>query len=502
MADAEVERRLKEAISASSVVLPAANIDPRISAPVQYPMASASSVSVPIPVPVPVVQQAPQPSAMAFPSIQFQQPTPIAKHMLPSEPSLQSSPAREEGEVPESELDPDTRRRLLILQHGQDTRDPAPSEPPFPQRPPVQAPPPHVQPRNGWFPVEEEMDQAPLRRTVSKEYPLDSEMIHMEKNRPRHPSFFSKIDNSTQSDRMLHENRRPPKESLRRDEQLRSNNNLPGSHSFFGEEASWNQSSSRNSDVDFISGRNVQAAENPAEVLHDIAVKCGTKVEYKPGLVASTDLRFSVETWLSGEKIGEGIGKSRREALHKAAEVSIQNLADVYLSRVNGDPGPSHRDASPFSNGNMVMGNANTLDNQPFARDETAMPIPSRPTDPRLEGSLRHTGSITALRELCASEGFEMAFQSQRPLPSDMVHRDELHAQVEIDGRVLGEGVGSTWDEARMQAAERALCSVRSMLPLHRRQESPRSFAGMPNKRLKPDFQRSMQRMPSSGRYS
>lgn len=25
--------------------------------------------------------------------------------------------------------------------------------------------------------------------------------------------------------------------------------------------------------------------------------------------------------------------------------------------------------------------------------------------------------------------------------------------QVEIDGRVLGEGVGSTWDEARMQVS-------------------------------------------------
>jgi RNA polymerase II C-terminal domain phosphatase-like 1/2 len=97
-----------------------------------------------------------------------------------------------------------------------------------------------------------------------------------------------------------------------------------------------------------------------------------------------------------------------------------------------------------------------------------------------------------------------MAFQSQRQLPSDMVHRDELHAQVEIDGRVVGEGVGSTWDEARMQAAERALSSVRSMLgqPLHKRQGSPRSFGGMSNKRLKPDFQRSLQRMPSSGRYS
>ncbi|KAG5406848.1 hypothetical protein IGI04_012967 [Brassica rapa subsp. trilocularis] len=489
MADAEVERRMKEAISGSS----AANIDPRIAAPVQYPMASALSVPAPVPVPVPVVQQ---PSAMAFPSTQFQQPTSIAKHLVPSEPSLQSSPAREEGEVPESELDPDTRRRLLILQHGQDTRDAAPSEPPFPQRPPVQAPPPpHVQPRNGWFPVEEEIDPASLRRTVSKEYPLDSESL----NRPRHQSFFPKIENSTtQSDRMPHENRRLPKEPLRRDEQLRSNNNPPGSHPFYGEESSWNQSSSRNSDLDFIPGRSVSATENPAEVLHQIAVKCGSKVDYKPGLVATTDLRFSVEAWLSGEKIGEGIGKSRREALRKASEVSIQNLADIYLSRANGDPGSSHRDVSPFANGNIIMGNANALDKQPFARDETAMPVPSRPTDPRLEGSMRHTGSITALRELCASEGREMSFQSQRPLHSDMVHRDELHAQVEIDGRILGEGVGSTWDEARMQAAERALYSMRSMPPLHRRQGSPRSFGGMSNKRLKPNFQR----MPSSGRYS
>ncbi|KAF8115018.1 hypothetical protein N665_0030s0065 [Sinapis alba] len=410
MADAEVERRLKEAISGSSVILPAANIDPRIAAPVQYPMASASSVSAPVP--VPVVQQAPQPSAMGFPSIQFQQLTSIAKHLVPSEPSLQSSPAREEGEVPESELDPDTRRRLLILQHGQDSRDAAPSEPPFLQRPPVQTPPPRVQPRNGWFPVEEEMDPAPLRRTVSKEYPLDSE-------RPRHQSFFPKIDNSTQSDRMPHENHRLPKETLRGDEQLRSNNNLPGSHSFYGEEASWNQSSSRNSDLDFIPGHTVSRTENPAEALHEIAIKCGTKVDYRPGLVASTDLRFSVEAWFSGKKIGEGIGKSRREALQKAAEVSIQNLADIYLSGANGDAGPSHRDASPLANGNMIMGNATTFDNQPFARDETAMPVHSR-----------------------------------------------------------------------------------SMLPLHKRQGSPRSFAGMSNKRLKPDFQRSMQRMPSSGRYS
>ncbi|KAF8096951.1 hypothetical protein N665_0298s0021 [Sinapis alba] len=375
MADAGAGRRLKEAICGSSA------------APVPEPMASASYVSAPVP--VPVVKQEPQPPVFAFPSIQFQQPTTVA------EPSLQNSPASEEGEVPESELDLYTRRRLLILQHGKDPRNSAPSEPSFPKRPPVQAPPPHVQPRNGWFAAEE----------------MDPE------------------------------------------------------------------------------------TENPVRFLHKIAAKFGSKVDYKPGLVASTDIRFSIEAWFCGKKVGVGIGKSRREAMQKAAKFSIQNLAEIYLSRVNGDPGPIHRDAGPLTNGNVIMGNANTLDNQPFASDETVMPVSSGPTYTRLEGSIKHTGSIPTLRELCASEGWELSFQSQRSLQSDMVHKDEFHAQVEINGRLLGEGVGSTWEEARMHAAERALGNVRLLL---QRQESSRSFGGMSNKRLKPNFQRSMQRMPSS----
>lgn len=45
-----------------------------------------------------------------------------------------------------------------------------------------------------------------------------------------------------------------------------------------GEEASWNQSSSRNSDLDFLPDRSVSATETSADVLHGIAIKCGTKV--------------------------------------------------------------------------------------------------------------------------------------------------------------------------------------------------------------------------------
>lgn len=146
--------------------------------------------------------------------MQFPQVASVVKPFVGSvESSLQSSPAREEGEVPESELDPDTRRRLLILQHGQDNREHTPTEPPFPVRPPMQVSVPHVQPREGWFPTGEEM--SPPRqpsRVVAKEFRLDSEPMHIEKQRPPHPPFFAKIESSIPSDRMIQENQRLPKE--------------------------------------------------------------------------------------------------------------------------------------------------------------------------------------------------------------------------------------------------------------------------------------------------
>ncbi|CAL0312163.1 unnamed protein product [Lupinus luteus] len=137
--------------------------------------------------------------------------------VAPPEPSLHSSPAREEGEVPESELDPDTRRRLLILQHGQDIRDHTSTESPFPISQPMQVSAPHVPSRGAWFPVEVEIgDDIHLSSSFSSHRDLDSE--------------------SDQS--LLH-------------------------------------------------------ADTPAGVLQEIALKCGTKVEFTLSLV--TELQFSVE---------------------------------------------------------------------------------------------------------------------------------------------------------------------------------------------------------------
>lgn len=485
MADVEVERKLKDAISAPSTVT---SLDPRLSPPLQFAVAASSGLAP---------QPAAQGSIMPFSNKQFPQSASLIKPLAP-EPTMQSSPAREEGEVPESELDPDTRRRLLILQHGQDTREHASSDPPFPVRPPIQVSVPRVQSRGSWFPADEEMSPRQLNRAVPKEFPLDSDTMHIEKHRPHHPSFFHKVESSASSDRILHENQRLSKEVLHRDDRLRLNHSLPGYHSFSGEEVPLGRSSS-NRDLDFESGRGAPYAETPAVGLQEIAMKCGTKLEFRPSLVAATELQFSIEVWFAGEKIGEGTGKTRREAQCQAAEASLMYLSYRYL----------HGDVNRFPNAsdNNFMSDTNSFGYQSFPKEgsmsfSTASES-SRLLDPRLESSKKSMGSISALKELCMMEGLGVEFLSQPPLSSNSTQKEEICAQVEIDGQVLGKGTGSTWDDAKMQAAEKALGSLKSMLGQfsQKRQGSPRSLQGM-GKRLKSEFTRGLQRTPSSGRYS
>lgn len=113
---------------------------------------------------------------------------PLGQPILP-ERSLQGSPAREEGEVNESELDPDTRRRLLILQHGQDARGP----PPFELGPQLELsipPVPSMQPPGNWLPLEEEVKQRQLSKTT-KEYPSQLETTNFFERQTHRPSFFN-----------------------------------------------------------------------------------------------------------------------------------------------------------------------------------------------------------------------------------------------------------------------------------------------------------------------
>ncbi|XP_028072200.1 RNA polymerase II C-terminal domain phosphatase-like 1 isoform X1 [Camellia sinensis] len=452
MADAEVERRLKDAISASSTVPSAVtNLDPRL-APLQYTVAS-SSISIP-----PSTFQGP---SMPFPGKQLPQLTSVVKplsQVAPPEAGLQSSPAREEGEVPESELDPDTRRRLLILQHGQDTRDHGLNEPQFPVRPPAQVSVPRMQPRGSWFPVDEEMSPRLLNQVAApKEFPLNSEAMHIEKHRIHHPPFLHKMESSIPSDRVL-ENQRLPKEAFQREDQLRMNHSLSSYHSFSGEEVPLGRSSSSSRELDVEPGRVDPYTETPIGALQDIAIKCGTKAEFRSGLVSSTELQFSAEVLFAGEKIGEGNGRTRREAQRQAAEGSLMNLADKYLSRLKPDSSSVHGEGSRYSNANAngYVNDGSSFGYQPFLKEESpsfsSASEPPRVLDPRLVGSKKSMGSVSPLSEF---------------------------------------------------ADEKALGSLKSTFGQfsQKRQGSPRALQGMSNKRFKPEYPRVLQRMPSSARY-
>nr|KJB68620.1 hypothetical protein B456_010G255200 [Gossypium raimondii] len=131
-------------------------------------------------------------------------------------------------------------------------------------------------------------------------------------------------------------------------------------------------------------------------------------------------------------------------------------------------------------NDTTFLGNMNSYGNQPSSKEEfMSFSIASespRLVDPRLEGSKRSMGSIAVLKELCMMEGLGVAFQAQPPSSFNPLQNDEVYAQVEVDGQVFGKGTGLTWEEAKMQAAEKALGSLRSMLGqfTHNRQSSLR----------------------------
>lgn len=517
MADAEVERRLKETAPIPSIVpLTVNNQDPRF-AHVQYAVPPVPIQVPPAPIPVPPAPIPMPPSSYQGPGVPFPiQPLPqIAPFVKPlglvgpTDAGLRSSPAREEGEVADSEVDPDTRRRLLILQHGQDFREGAPVEPQIPVRPPppVQVPVPHVQPRGNWPPVEPEMNPRLINHVIQpQKFALNSEALHIEQQQQphQHPSpFLRKMENLMVPDRLL-ENQRFAQEALPRDDRM-----MPDFRSFPGEKIHMGPSSSSGRSPEFepvrYDVRDTPAGplqDTPAGALHDIAFRCGVKVEFKSVLVPSIELQFSMEVFFGGEKVGEAIARTRREARDQAADVSLMNLAEKFLSHLKPDPVSLQGEGSKFSNVNEngFVDDATSLGYKEDSPSVSSASEPSRVSDPRLEVSKKSTGSITALKELCMTEGLGVAFQTQPPPSADPIPKNEVYARVEVNGHVFGEGTGLTLDEAKMQASEKALEKLRNMLGQfsEKRQSSPRELEGMPNKRQKPEDPRVYQRMSSS----
>uniref|UniRef100_A0A1D1Y7J3 protein-serine/threonine phosphatase n=1 Tax=Anthurium amnicola TaxID=1678845 RepID=A0A1D1Y7J3_9ARAE len=494
MADAEVERRLKEAnfnVQANPSIL--SNLDPRALSSLQHVLASSGIM---------VTQGATQVIA-PLRNNQYTQTAsvkPVSQPGLP-ETSLQGSPAREEGEVPESELDPNTRRRLLILQHGQDTREHIPSDSALPAIVPMQVSvTPPVQPHGNWYPLEEEMSPRKMNRSP-KEFPFEPDAVRFDKSRSHH-SFFHRMENSIRPERTIHESQRLSKEVYIGDGKLRLDHAVSNYHSVPGEDVPVGRMSSNNRDAHFESGRvTSQYSDTPAGVLLDIATKCGNKVEFRTALADTTELQFSIEVWFVGEKIGEGIGRTRKDAQHQAAESSLRYLANKYLSTISLDPGSIHGEVSLFKENGSVSNKSSFW--YPASQGDDHLTSTSEPVqfqELRVDRSKASTAAIATLKELCILEGFNMTFQKQPAVSSDLVPKGEVIAQVEIAGQLLGKGSGMTWEEAKLQAALEAIGNLQSMRGqfTQKRSASPRQAHTISSKRLKQDLSRTLQRVPSA----
>ncbi|CAD6235877.1 unnamed protein product [Miscanthus lutarioriparius] len=192
-------------------------------------------------------------------------------------------------------------------------------------------------------------------------------------------------------------------------------------------------------------------------VLQEIGRLCDSKVEFRSTVSNGKSMLFSVEVLFSNEKIGIGIGKTRDEAQVQAAEKALQNLESSYLSSVAPVAGVPKKDSrkSPGS-GNGFLEDAPCSDNDISMREPSGSTL-------KLDDSnnMDKLSSIMSLiREHCL-EDQHVVFRDQVQ-NSSPARNEEYHFQVELAGLILGRGIGSDREAAKLLAAEEALKTLKS----------------------------------------
>ncbi|XP_024380823.1 RNA polymerase II C-terminal domain phosphatase-like 1 [Physcomitrium patens] len=401
---------------------------------------------------------------------------PVQTRLL--EGTIQGSPGREEGEVPEADIDPDTRRRLLILQHGMDASKPVtPLAPLQVQIPPV------VPPGGGWLGIEEEMSpRRPSRR--SPELVLEPESPSFDRSGP--PGFENPYIREQQLIREAARRQRDQEESFFKESRSQLDNSA-----FSDEDSAANSFTRGMSREPFNAPRTVPfPAVNAISALHEIGQKVKRTVQYRTDLRSSTHLGVTVEVMFGGEKVGEGVGRTRKEAKYNAAESALLYLA----TKATGGSTPVPSTATlPEPAKEVRMSRGGPRDPRlsaglaPLPRDDDS-PVASTSGHVPLGGYQSNEepvpyNHVAVLKELCTREAINIQFKA---LPSNGVgQRQAFRCQVEVGGRMLGRGSGPTWDEAKQEAAKEAYIQVEMSLRPHKRGNGPRSPGS--NKRMRTD---------------
>ncbi|KAK6943513.1 FCP1 homology domain [Dillenia turbinata] len=248
---------------------------------------------------------------------------PSLKTFMPSQkPSLLGVPARRDGSSSESDFD--FNRRNLSMKHAQDARVQSLGEPPILSRLPTQISAPQGQ--GGWL-VEDDIKRGHIRgRTAG--IIQDSHVVKADKFRIHQNTFGHNLPGAASG--LIS---RVPQQKNEEDAQKQT---LPRTNSL-SDGVSQIQSSSNATQTE--AGRTNMLPSLSIAVLQEIGRRCNSKIEFKSVVSTSKDLQFSVEVLFTGEKIGIGMGKTRKDAQQQAAENALHSLADKYVAYVGPQSG-------------------------------------------------------------------------------------------------------------------------------------------------------------------
>ncbi|XP_055812609.1 RNA polymerase II C-terminal domain phosphatase-like 2 isoform X1 [Solanum dulcamara] len=273
-------------------------------------------------------------------------PAQSVRPIQPSEkPSLLGAPFRRDNSF--SEADGDGKRRYPILNPSQDMRFRGSAEPPLlsivPQKPSILP----IPSQGGWL-VEDDLNKGQMGS--------------------RSPGIFQESDASRYAKQRGHQNFLsqgatsmvlPAYASTGKNGEANSRHEMHRQNSLHQTEGRFSQHQSlfNNRESQLEAGRMNFLPSLATGVLQEIGRRCNSKVEFRPVVSTSEELQFSVEVFFTGERVGVGMGKTRKDAQQQAAENALRNLAGKYISYITSHPRVADKDLDkiPVENENGFL---------------------------------------------------------------------------------------------------------------------------------------------------
>ncbi|XP_038720593.1 RNA polymerase II C-terminal domain phosphatase-like 2 isoform X3 [Tripterygium wilfordii] len=239
------------------------------------------------------------------------------------------------------ETDNETKRRLSAMKHGVDLRSQASGQPPLLSRLPARVSSSN-QPHKGR--LEEDASRAQLDNRPSG---------FVQESKPRIPQNpFGPSAASTSIGLPLKVSQVKGEEAGAGHEMPKQG--LPHASQLSEVGVSQNHVSTNHREVQNEALKsNISLSHSSIGVLLEIGRRCSSKVEFRTVLSTSKDLEFTVEVLFTGEKIGVGMGKTRKDAQQQAAEHALHSLAEKYVAYIKPQSGAVDKDFNKLSSGNQ-----------------------------------------------------------------------------------------------------------------------------------------------------